>query len=147
MKKSGQWCVDAVEKLVKFWDDLYYKDKVKFESKRAEAAPDIKDKYDFFEVFTSPAGLVQYGQRSKACQLIQEHVVPKLNDEIEATKAFIKAFSGNDDEMKLKQFDGINILSRLKESSFVEMLKNTTIDYDKMWRQWFYQVCTEVGYF
>ena len=30
MKKSGQWCVDAVEQLVKYWDDLYYKDKVAF---------------------------------------------------------------------------------------------------------------------
>jgi len=45
------------------------------------------------------------------------------------------------------QFDGLNILQRLKTSSFVEMLRNETIDFNKMWRQWFYQVCTEVGYF
>ena len=58
MKKSGQWCVDAVEKLVKYWDDLFYKDKVAFQLKKTEAAPQYKDDIDFFEIFTAPAGLV-----------------------------------------------------------------------------------------
>jgi len=55
--------------------------------------------------------LIQYGQRTKACQLIKDHVIPKLSDEIEASKAFIKAFEGGSDELKMD--DGLNLFFKL----------------------------------
>lgn len=60
MVRSGQWCVDAVEKLVKYWDNLYDNDKTTFNAKKKLADPDnnFDDDHDFFEIFTAPAGLV-----------------------------------------------------------------------------------------
>ena len=120
---------------MKQWDDWYFNDKPTYTAKKNLAAPQYKDDHDFAEVFTAPAGLVQYGQRTKACELIQDKVVPKLTDTVEATKAFIAAFEGGEDELNLKgNLEGMNILAKLKDSQFVEMLKNETIDVNKMWR-------------
>lgn len=102
MKRSGDWCPQAVEKLVKYWDNLYDTDKTLFKTNKAKVVSADTDDMDLFELFTAPAGLIQYGQRTKACKLIQDHVVPKLSDEIEATKEFIKSFEGEYDEINLK---------------------------------------------
>lgn len=111
MKRSGIECPEAIEKLVKYWDNLFYTNKALFQANKAKVVPAQTDDIDFLQIFTDPCGLIQYGQRTKACQLIKDHVIPKLSDEIEASKAFIKAFEGGSDELKMD--DGLNLFFKL----------------------------------
>ena len=104
------------------------------------------DDHEFLDFATAPAGLVQYGGRSKACQLILDEVLFKMDDKIKATQAFMNAFNGHDDLLRSEP-ERLKFSVGMLSNGFEDMVKNTTYDPDKMWRQWYYQVCTEVGYF
>lgn len=156
MLRSGAWCTDTVETLVTYWDDLYFNNKPEYLKQKKIVVGEEVDDREFLEFSQAPAGLVQYGGRTRACQIIKDHVVPLMNDKTKATAEYIKQFQSAFDDESSDNLMGMNKgeslkfrtgLMATKPNSFEEMVKNTTIDFNKMWRQWYYQVCTEVGYF
>jgi len=80
------------------------------------------------------------------CNKIKATVIGK--DELDGTKAFFDVFyTLKASQEENKEFLGMLRTPRSLGSSFIDMVKNETIDINKMWRQWFYQVCTQVAYF
>ena len=69
-----------------------------------------------------------------------------MEDRVSATEAFMNAFNDHDDLLRSEP-ERLKFSVGMLSNSFEDMVRNTTYDPDKMWRQWYYQVCTEVGYF
>ena len=82
MARSGTWCPQAIEKIVKENDIIYFTKPKEYErKKKVMGARHLSDEDYLLFIGEAMAGQVQYGGRTALCEFIQDNVVDKPVEE------------------------------------------------------------------